>query len=95
MIKFKEIKSSFKKHIHLYKSLYKDKRTPKISKILLWSAIGYFFLPFDLIPDFIPVLGHVDDAIIIPSLLYLAVKFIPEKLYQEHYKKIFRKTDKA
>ena len=94
MVKFKQIKSAFQQHINLYKSLYKDKRTPKISKILLWAAIGYFFLPFDLIPDFIPVLGHVDDAIIIPSLLYLAVKLIPEKLYQEHYKKIFKKQTK-
>ena len=91
MIRFKQLKSSFKRYIKLYKALYDDKRTPKISKIFLWLAIGYFFLPFDIIPDFIPILGHLDDAVIIPTLLYIAIKFIPESLYREHYKRIFKK----
>jgi len=89
-IKFIKIKKNIKNYIHLAKRLKNDKRIPKISRILLGLAIAYFFIPIDIIPDFIPVIGHLDDAIIIPTLLYLAVKFIPEKLYQEHYTKIFK-----
>lgn len=89
-ISFVEIKNSFERRINLYKSIYQDKRTPLISKILLGAAIGYLFMPFDLIPDFIPVIGHLDDAIIVPSLIYLAIKFIPLSLYQEHKDRIFK-----
>ena len=89
-IKFIKIKKNIKNYIHLAKRLKNDKRIPKISRILLGLAIAYFFIPIDIIPDFIPVIGHLDDAIIISTLLYLAVKFIPEKLYQEHYTKIFK-----
>jgi len=89
-IKFIKIKKNIKNYIHLAKRLKNDKRIPKISRILLGLAIAYFFIPIDIIPDFIPLIGHLDDAIIIPTLVYLAVKFIPEKLYQEHYTKIFK-----
>ena len=90
MISFKKLKNNFKKYIELYKSLYKDKRTPLISKILLWLAIGYAVLPFDLIPDFIPIIGHIDDAIIIPGFIFFALKFIPKSLYREHSDRIFK-----
>lgn len=89
-ISFTEIKKQFKQYLSLYKSLLADNRTPKMSKLLLSAAIGYTLLPFDLIPDFIPIIGHIDDVIIIPSLIYFAVKMIPKELYEEHKKKIFR-----
>ena len=90
MVKFRQIKNSLKRYLKLCKSLSQDKRTPKISKALLAISIGYFFLPFDLIPDFIPLLGQLDDLIIIPLLVYLSFKFIPKKVYQEHYNNIFK-----
>lgn len=90
-INFKEIGDNLKKYILVYKALYQDKRTPRLAKVFLWMAIGYFFLPFDLIPDFIPVLGHLDDAIIIPALIFIALKLIPKSLYQEHYQNVFKK----
>ncbi|NOU41751.1 MAG: DUF1232 domain-containing protein [Methylotenera sp.] len=53
-----------------------------MAKFFLGLAVGYLLLPFDLIPDFIPVLGQLDDVIIIPVLLYLALLFIPKAVIQ-------------
>ena len=90
MIRLGEIKNNFKKYLNLFKSLYQDKRTPAISKLFLWLAVGYAILPFDIIPDFIPVIGYIDDALILPSLIFIALKFIPKSLYREHYNRIFK-----
>lgn len=74
----------FKSEINLYKSIFRDKRTPFVAKIFLGLAIGYLLLPFDLIPDFIPVLGQLDDLIIVPLLVIIALKLIPKDLIIEH-----------
>jgi len=46
-------------------------------------AIGYALLPFDLIPDFLPVIGHLDDALIVSGLIYLAFKRVSEVVKDE------------
>jgi uncharacterized membrane protein YkvA (DUF1232 family) len=78
------ISKKIKKQISLYKMLLKDQRTPLLPKILLALAIGYFLLPFDFIPDFIPVLGQLDDIIIVTLLVYIALKLIPKELIEEY-----------
>lgn len=45
---------------------------------LLKAAVAYFLSPVDLIPDFIPVIGHLDDVVIVPLLVWLAVRMIPK-----------------
>ncbi len=75
---------NFKKQLRLYKLVLKDKRTPLTAKILLWCAIGYLLLPVDIIPDFIPVLGQLDDLIIVPLLIYLAIKIIPRNIISDY-----------
>lgn len=56
---------------------YKDERTPFSAKILIGLTVGYLLSPIDLIPDFIPVLGLLDDLIIVPLLISLSIKLIP------------------
>lgn len=82
--KKKRLLVRFKDEIKFYQAVLKDPRTPKISKFFLGLAVAYAINPIDLIPDFIPVVGHLDDAIIIPVLIYIAVKLIPKELLQEH-----------
>lgn len=81
--KLKSVGRNLKHELRVYQFVLKDKRTPKISKILLGLAIGYLLLPFDLIPDFIPVIGHLDDLILVPLLVIAALKFIPQEVVDD------------
>jgi uncharacterized membrane protein YkvA (DUF1232 family) len=56
---------------------FKDPETPALSKAIIIVAIAYATSPIDLIPDFIPVLGQLDDLIILPALIALALRLIP------------------
>ncbi len=81
--KMKSVAKGLKREIKVYQLVIKDARTPKMAKILLGLAVGYALMPFDLIPDFIPVLGHLDDVIIIPALVLLALKLIPKEVIED------------
>lgn len=61
----------------------KDPRTPWYVKALIFFVAAHTFSPIDLIPDFIPVLGYLDDLIITPGGLWLAVKLIPPGVLEE------------
>jgi uncharacterized membrane protein YkvA (DUF1232 family) len=83
---FQRLRSTAKRlrqEIKVYQLVLKDPRTPKLAKMLLGLALGYALLPFDLIPDFIPVIGHLDDLIIVPVLVILALKLIPQDVVDE------------
>ncbi len=67
---------------------YKDKRTPISAKILIGITVGYLLSPVDLIPDFIPVLGLLDDLIIVPVLITWSIKLIPETVLIDARKKL-------
>jgi uncharacterized membrane protein YkvA (DUF1232 family) len=62
---------------------YKDPRTPWYAKLLAALVVGYAFSPIDLIPDPIPVLGYLDDLILVPLGIALALKMIPEPVLSE------------
>ena len=61
----------------------KRKETPVLAKILAGIAIGYALSPIDLIPDFIPVIGLLDDVILLPALIALILKLIPNEVFEE------------
>lgn len=61
----------------------KDPRTPWYAKALVLLVVAHTFSPIDLIPDFIPVLGYLDDLIITPLGLALAIRLIPAEVLEE------------
>jgi uncharacterized membrane protein YkvA (DUF1232 family) len=76
----KQIAAELKAEFEFYRRLQKHPQTPLLAKILLWLAVAYLLMPFDLIPDFLPVIGQLDDLIIVPLLLYCALKLTPPEV---------------
>ena len=88
-----ETASKLKTELAVYRLVLKDARTPLPAKALLGLAVGYALMPFDLIPDFIPVLGHLDDLVIVPLLVILALKLIPQEVISECRQKVANRAD--
>jgi uncharacterized membrane protein YkvA (DUF1232 family) len=84
----REVARRLKTEFAVYRLALKDPQTPWLAKLLLGMAVGYVLLPFDLIPDFIPVIGQLDDLIIVPGLVYLALKLIPDEVMAECRRKV-------
>lgn len=59
------------------------KDTPRLAKIICAVAVGYALSPIDLIPDFVPVIGYIDDIIVLWGLIYMAVRLIPDDVMEE------------
>ena len=72
-----------KRELAYYRALLMHPQTPKLSRWLLAAAIAYFLSPIDLIPDAIPLLGQLDDLLIVPGLIYAALAFIPAHVKKE------------
>ena len=79
----KERTKHLKTEIHALCIAYRDPRVPWYAKVLITVIVGYALSPIDLIPDFIPVLGYLDDLIIIPAGISLSLKMIPKEVLEE------------
>jgi uncharacterized membrane protein YkvA (DUF1232 family) len=79
----KAVGKTLKRELKVYQLVLSHRRTPRLAKILLWLAVGYALLPFDLIPDVIPVIGHIDDILIVPLLIVISLKLIPKDVIEE------------
>ena len=62
---------------------YRHPKTPWYAKVLVMLIGGYAFSPIDLIPDFIPFIGYLDDLLILPLGIYIAVRLIPKEVLDE------------
>ncbi|WP_274648746.1 YkvA family protein [Paenibacillus humicola] len=72
-----------KRNLFVLYLAYKDPRVPWYAKLVAVCVAAYAFSPIDLIPDFIPVLGYLDDLIIVPLGITLALKLIPQDVIQD------------
>ena len=92
--KMKEKAESLKKEITAIYYAYKNPETTLLPKIIILFTLGYALSPVDLIPDFIPVLGYLDDLIIIPALIALSIKLIPQDIINESREKALKEPVK-
>jgi len=70
----REAYDRFRREARVYQLALHHPRTPALAKWLLRAAIAYAISPIDLIPDFIPVIGHLDDVVIVPALVVVGRK---------------------
>lgn len=88
-MKIKEFIKQIKLKIKAIYLAYKNENTPIGAKIFAAITVGYALSPIDLIPDFIPILGYLDDLIILPLLIYISFKLIPEEIMKECEEKAY------
>jgi uncharacterized membrane protein YkvA (DUF1232 family) len=62
---------------------YRHPGTPLFAKALCMIVVAYALSPIDLIPDFIPVLGYVDDVLLLPALIWLTIRLVPDAVLDE------------
>jgi len=74
---------AIRRELRVYQLVLKDRRTPWLARLLLGLAVGYALSPLDLIPDFLPVLGYLDDLVLVPALVLLAVKPVPREVMED------------
>lgn len=72
-----------KTQTHALYLVAQDPRTPWYAKLLAAAVVAYALSPIDLIPDFIPVLGYLDDLVVIPLGIWLAIRLVPEDVMSE------------
>jgi len=80
----KERAASLKKDIPAVFLALKAKETPVLAKVVAFLTVAYALSPVDLVPDFIPVLGYLDDLLILPALVALTVKLIPKDIFERY-----------
>jgi uncharacterized membrane protein YkvA (DUF1232 family) len=69
----------------LFRGLLRDRRVPRSSKALLWAAVLWIVSPIDLIPEFIPVIGPLDDAVVAALVLRFVLKRTDREVLFEHW----------
>jgi uncharacterized membrane protein YkvA (DUF1232 family) len=77
------IRRGLAREIRTYRLVLAHPRCPRRAKVLLSLALAYLAMPFDLIPDFIPIIGHLDDAVVVPGLVWLALRSIPKEVIED------------
>ncbi len=87
---FPHVKAKVKEIKQNIATLYfasKDQTLPLLPKLMTLVTLGYALSPIDLIPDVIPILGYLDDLIILPALIILTIKLIPDEILAQAKKK--------
>lgn len=87
LTKLRNYARKLKQNLFVLYLSYKDNRVSWYAKLVAICVVAYAFSPIDLIPDFIPVIGYLDDLIIVPLGISLALKLIPSYIIEENREK--------
>ena len=74
---------SLRKNVYALYLVARDPRVPVSAKIIIGLIVAYALSPIDLIPDFIPVIGYLDDMLLLPLGIWLAIKLVPQTAWEE------------
>ncbi len=74
---------ALKREVYALYLAYKDPRVPWYARLVAGGVVAYAFSPIDLIPDFIPVIGYLDDLVLVPLGIALAIRLIPAAVFAE------------
>jgi len=83
MKRWRQWARDIRREVDVYRRVLQHPRTPRLSRWLLGFALLYLVSPIDLIPDWLPVLGQLDDLVIVPYLVRLALRGIPPDVVSE------------
>ncbi len=81
--RWRDFAGRIRRELEFYRRVLRHPRTPRAARLLLGAAVAYAVSPLDLIPDWIPVLGQLDDLVIVPALVYLAIRMVPPAVLEE------------
>ena len=82
--RLKDWARAIKRDIHALYLAARDPRTPWFAKAFALAIAAYALSPIDLIPDFIPVLGYLDEVVLLPLAIALAIRLVPPDVMAEH-----------
>ena len=92
ILQLKQKAKNLKKEILALYYAYQDPKLPLLPKLIIISTVAYALSPIDLIPDFIPVIGYLDDLIILPLMISLSLKLIPPEIMESSREKAENNT---
>lgn len=93
--RLKQTARRLKTEIAVLGVVYHDPRTPWYAKTVIFLVIAQSLSPIDLIPDFIPILGYLDDLVLIPLGIALAIKLVPKEVFSEAREKVAQEPEKT
>ncbi len=82
--RLKTMAKKLKSNLMVMYLAYRDPRVPLFTKIFAICVVAYAFSPVDLIPDFIPILGYLDDLILVPLGVYIALRLFPKEVLEDY-----------
>jgi uncharacterized membrane protein YkvA (DUF1232 family) len=83
LARWKDRARRLKREVYALYLAYRDPRVPWYARVVAGAVVAYAFSPLDLIPDFIPILGYLDDLILVPLGIALAIRLIPPQVLAE------------
>ena len=81
--RLRQVGASLRRELRTARRVAEHPRTPRLARWCLAAAVAYAVSPIDLIPDFIPVLGHLDDLLVVPGLIALGIWLVPADVVAE------------